>query len=211
MSRYVSHASLSGPLDFFKSPEIGADIPTILPDGTTPDGRNAYARVVSKATVEAANDLQAVLNNKLSLMSVLNRPLFSIPATLKQRRFLERAIFQLKGEFLPAALAAINDYARPMPEIKQTIEGYLETIYKQIDVALGAEAALSTQAFFDRVVDEGQKLAEKGARVTAETVAKTVNKASKAAVGGLAQSPVIVAALALAGLFGAAYLVRSFK
>jgi hypothetical protein len=198
--------ALAGPFDFYKPAVIGA--PT---DGTTVAGREAYARLVSQAVVEVSNDIQAVIDQKFSLLKVLNRPAFSIPATVRARETLQDAIFQLKGVFLPAALAAINDYQRPMSEVADTIRSYLENVQAQIRTSLSIEASQNFSSFFNRVISEGEKLAHEGIRVSAKTITNAINKAAEEAAGGLFKSPVTVLLLAGAGLFGAAWLYRSFK
>ena len=226
MSRYVSSAmhgacSSAGALSGFGSTapaipgvEYSSDDPNKavviwpLPDGTTVAQRELYAALVSDFVHKTATDLQRVLDNELSLLSVLNRPAFTIPATAEQRAILQQAKVQLENQFLMAALTAIRDYNRDLKEVKQSITDYLNTTAKQVGVATSQAAESNIMAFWNQVLIETEKLAQKGVAVAAETVGKTINTAAQKATEG---NPWVKVGIAIAALFAVGYAVRAFK
>jgi hypothetical protein len=202
----MSSYALAGPLDFYTPPVIGG--PT---DGTTVASRELYAAVVSQAVADLNRDLQGVLENKLSLVSVWFRPVFSIPATYDARQMVISAKKQLNDVMLPIALNAVRDYSKPLATTSEEIKDIFRQVARTIKNALDVEASQRMSTFFNRIVDEAQKLAVTGVQVSAEAIAKAVNKGAETAAGGLLKSPWVVLGLAVTGIVGAAWVWRSFK
>lgn len=183
----------------------------VFPDGTTEASREAFQRTISKAVVEVSKDLQAVIDGRFGIISLLHRPTFSIPVTYRQRLFLERAIFDLKAQFLPTVLEASRNPNKPLKETAQIADEYLEVVAKQVDVALGAEAGSRFSSLFKSVVRNALDLGQKGVAVGSEAIAHAVDSAGKAAAAGLLSSPTTAIIALAAAAIGVSYVVRSFR
>jgi hypothetical protein len=174
---------------------------TKLPDGSTPGQREMIASQLSVAVSQIAATLQNILDGKLSLSSVFveRSPLFSKTA-FEARSSIQRAQEQLNQQFLPAALNALRDYDRPLPEVVSTINGYLTQLEGQVGAALKAES----RGRITNILNEA-------ARTGSGWLKKAGQEGGSNIVDLVFSHPAVTIATFIGGGVALAYIWRSFK
>lgn len=98
--------------------------------------RQELASRVVQLTAKAAEYIDYLLANEVTLLSAINRGIVFIPTALEARDSLKRAKKDLFEKFRPIALAAIEDPTRNLADIQDAVEGYLNSLEQQYRIVL---------------------------------------------------------------------------